>query len=134
MKVMPFLTIMRSSHLRQLAGRTQHRMQSVTDFTLEMTALHAVITIEVTDDRLDRLASLEQFLVLRTEALGLAPVHDVHLRVVCIHAAVAQIDKRGHGLEVTVLHQDRCPVVQLHAVRRHEQSGGVDSGWILARH
>jgi hypothetical protein len=38
-----------------VARRTEHRVQPVTLLTLEVTAVHAVIGLEVADDRFDRL-------------------------------------------------------------------------------
>ena len=47
-------------------------MQAVTDLSLEVTALHAVITLEVTDDGLNGLASFELPSFLRCDPFGLA--------------------------------------------------------------
>ena len=58
-----------------------------------MAAVHAVIGFEMPDDGLDGLTPPEQLSLLRAQALGLAPV--------------AQIHKRSRGLDRTVLHQDR---------------------------
>lgn len=82
-------------------------MQPVTGFTLQVTAVHAVIGLEVADDRLDGLAPLEQPSLLLAEPLGLAPVNDVHIWVVRIQTSIAQISGRCRWLRPVVLHQDR---------------------------
>ena len=82
-------------------------MQPVACFALEVAAAHAVIGLEVPNDRLDGLAPFEQRSVLLADPLGLASVHDVHIRVLCIHTPVAQINKRRRRLGRAVLHQDR---------------------------
>ncbi len=84
----------------------QHRVQPVAGFALEVAAIHAVIGLEVADDRLDRLTPLQLLSLLLADPFGLAPVHDVHIRVLCIHAPIAQIDERRRRLDRTVLHQD----------------------------
>ena len=71
--------------------RAQHRVQPVASFTLEVTAFHPVVALEVADDGLDGLAPLEQLSLLFADPLGLAPVHDVHTGQVRVHAPVAQI-------------------------------------------
>lgn len=68
-------------------------MQPVPLFPLEVTAVHAVVLLEVANDRLNRLASFELLPALLADALTLTPVHDGHIRVLCIHPPVAQIDK-----------------------------------------
>lgn len=45
-------------------------------------------------------------LVLLTDPFGLAPVHDTHIWVVCIHTPVAQVHKGFSGLDSAVLYQD----------------------------
>jgi len=92
-------------------------MQPVTRLPFEVTAVHAVIGFEMPDDGLDGLSPLEQLSLLRAQALGLTPVHDAHIRVLCIHPPVAQIHKRRRGLDRTVLHQDRG-LLELFAQRR----------------
>jgi hypothetical protein len=44
-------------------GSTQHRMQPVAGFPLEVTAVHAVILLQVHDDGLDGLPTLEHSFV-----------------------------------------------------------------------
>ncbi|TSE28103.1 hypothetical protein Ttaiw_02676 [Tepidimonas taiwanensis] len=82
-------------------------MQPVTLLALEVAPVHAVILLQVPDDRLDGLAALEQLALLLREALDLAAVHQAHIRNVGFHPAVAQIGKRCAGLDASVLHQDR---------------------------
>lgn len=41
----------------------QHRMQPVAGFPLEVTAIHAVILLQVPDDGLDRMSALEHSFV-----------------------------------------------------------------------
>ena len=68
-------------------------MQFVPSLALEVAALHAVICLEVPNDRLNGLASFEQPSVFFADELGLASVHDAHIRIVCIHTPVAQVYK-----------------------------------------
>ena len=82
-------------------------MQPVPALTLEVAAVHAVIGLEVADDRLNGLTPPEQLSLLLADPFGLAPVHDVHIRVVCIHTPITQIHERCRWLRPAVLHQDR---------------------------
>ena len=82
-------------------------MQSVFLRSLEVTAVPAVIGLEVADDRFDRLTTPELASLLLADPFGLAPVHDVHIRLVRIHDPIAQIGERCGWLDCTVLHQDR---------------------------
>lgn len=99
-----------------VASRTKSRMQSVTLVALEATAIHAVIGVEVADDEFDCLAPPEQLSVLLNDPLGLAPVLDVHIRVIGVHPPVAQIDEIRRWFRMAVLHQDR-DLFQLFAQR-----------------
>ena len=69
-----------------VARSAQHRVQPVAGFALEVAAVHAVIGLEVGDDRLNRLAPPQLLSLLLADSFGLARVHDVHIRVPCIHA------------------------------------------------
>lgn len=51
-----------------------------------------MVSFGVANQRLDRLAPLEQPLLVVGERLVLAAVKDLYARVVCIHASVTQID------------------------------------------
>ena len=73
-------------------------MQPVTPLTFEVAAVHAVIGFEVADDGFDGLAPLELASLLLADPFGLAPVHDVHIRVVRIHTPIAQIDESRRWL------------------------------------
>jgi hypothetical protein len=64
-KATAFLAIMRSS---VVARRAQHRVQPVAALTLEVTASHAMVGLEVVDERLDRLAPLELAALLLADA------------------------------------------------------------------
>ena len=81
-----------------VARCAQHRVQPVTLLALEMAAVHAVISLEVADDRLDGLAPLEQLSVLLADSLALAPVHDMHIRVELVDTPIAQIHERRRWL------------------------------------
>lgn len=59
-------------------------MQAVALRPFEVAAVQSVIGLEVADDGLDRLASLEQRLVLVAQALEAAPVLDVQAGVVFV--------------------------------------------------
>lgn len=77
-----------------VARRAQQCMQPITLLTLERATIHAVITLEVANDRLNGLAPLEQLSLLPADPPGLAPI--------------AQIDEYRRWLGPAVLHQDRC--------------------------
>jgi len=64
-------------------------MHLVAQRALQMTAPHAVIGLQVSDHRLDRLASLEGPDFELGEPLLLAPVLDLEPGVIGVHAAVA---------------------------------------------
>lgn len=80
---------LRNDHAQQpadlVARRVQRRMQSITDFSLGVTTIHAVIRLEVADDGLNRLSSLEKPPLLLAVSFALAPVHDSRARVVRLH-------------------------------------------------
>ena len=101
----PFLAIWCGSQ-RIVAGCAQHRVQPITRFTLEVTAVHPVNTLEVPDDRLDGLAPLKQLVLVLADAFVLAPMRDDNLRVVRIHTSAAQIRKGRGGPDGVVLHED----------------------------
>jgi hypothetical protein len=61
----------------------------------------------VPDRRLDGLASTQPALLLRTQALELAAVNDLRVRVVGVHAAEPQIDHDVLELDRHVLRQVR---------------------------
>lgn len=65
-----------------------------------------MIGLEVADDGLDRLASLEQCLILLAQCLGFAPVLDVQAGVVFVHPTIAQVYKGRLRLDAGGLHQD----------------------------
>ncbi|GAB2537861.1 hypothetical protein GCM10027032_26510 [Simplicispira piscis] len=52
-------------------------MQPITLLTLERAAIHAVITLEVANDRLNGLAPLEQLSLLPADPPGLAPIAQI---------------------------------------------------------
>ncbi len=83
-------------------------MQQVASFTLEMTALYAVIGLEATNERFDGLAPFEQLPLLFADPLGLPPMHDVHQRVVSVHTLIAQIHEGRCWSGCAVLDKDRC--------------------------
>ncbi|CAJ0785393.1 hypothetical protein R8510_05383 [Ralstonia chuxiongensis] len=73
-------------------------MNGVADFTFEPVALHAVVRLDMPDDGLDGLPSLQQTALSRIQALVFAPVNHLDGRHLGIDAPVAQIDDRGMGL------------------------------------
>lgn len=90
-----------------VAGHAQHGLQSITLLTLEVTAIHAVIIVEVANNRFDGLAPFEQSSILLANPFGLAPVQDVRIRVIGVYPPVAQIDEGRRWFWLAVLNQDR---------------------------
>src|SRR5690606_1005490 len=78
-----------------VARRAQHCVQPVAVFALQVTAVHPVICLQVSDDRLDGLAALELPSFLCRQALGLAPVHYAYTRIVGIDAPDREGDDRN---------------------------------------
>ena len=74
-----------------------------------MSAVHAVVSLKVPDDRLDRMASFEQPAFFIGQPLVLAPVFDLDVRVVLVHTPVAQVCVHHLGLDAQALHQDGAP-------------------------
>lgn len=60
-----------------VARRAQQCMQPITLLTLERATIHAVITLEVANDRLNGLAPLEQLSLLPADPPGLAPIAQI---------------------------------------------------------
>lgn len=85
------------------ARGAQHRGQPVASVAFEMAAVHAVVALEMPDDRLNRLATPEQVSLLLADPFGLALMHDLHLWVVCLHTPIAQIHKRF--VDLAALHR-----------------------------
>lgn len=96
-----------------VARCAQHRVQAVALRSFQVTTVHAVITLKVPDDWLDRLPALDPLLLLCRERLELALVLDGHPEVVRIHVPIAQVHIRRHRLDPRVLHQDGS-LLQLH--------------------
>ena len=80
-------------------------MKRIAHRTLKPAPVHPVIGLRVPDQRLDRLAPLEQPLLVIAERLVLAAVDDLHARVVGVHAPVAQVDDDLLGASPQVLQQ-----------------------------
>lgn len=72
-----------SQRMPAVASRAQHHMVPFVPFSLEVTALHAVIDFEMSDDRPGGLAP-EQPALLGHERLALAPAHDPDRRALRI--------------------------------------------------
>ena len=80
-------------------------MQRITHGALQPAPVHPVIGLRVADQRLDRLASFQQTLLMVGERLVLAAVDDLHARVVRVHAPVAEVDDHLLRTSPQVLHQ-----------------------------
>ena len=80
-------------------------MQRIAHSTLQPAPIHPVVGLGVADQWLDRLAPLEQALLVIAERLVLAAVDDLHARVVGVHAPVAQVDDDLLGRASQVLQQ-----------------------------
>jgi hypothetical protein len=120
-------------------GRAQHRVQRVTRAADEPAAVHAVVALGVTDHRLDGLPAFEPAPLQRGQRLVLAPVDDLHARVVGVHAPVAQVNDRRGWLHTDVLQQrvgllellgQRVAVVRVagEGTRSHHQAQLVRDG------
>jgi hypothetical protein len=81
-------------------------MQPVTNLALQVTAIHAVIGLQVTDDRFDGVTPFDEFALGLAQALGLATMNDGQARVVSIHTSVAQIDDRRGWFLARILHEN----------------------------
>ena len=81
-------------------------MQPVTDLALQVTAIHPVIGLQVTDDGFDGVTPFDEFALRTAQALGLAAMDDCQVRVVAIHTSVAKIDHRRAWFRTRVLHEN----------------------------
>jgi hypothetical protein len=103
-------------------------MQPVTNLALQVTAIHPVIGLQVTDDGFDGVTPFDEFALRTAQALGLATMDDCQLRVVAIHTAVAKIDDRRAWFLARVLHENLGVLnllVQRVPIKRRT---GVESG------
>ena len=73
-----------------IARGKQHGMNRIARLPLEMTAIHAVIGFQMTDDRFNGLSPLEQAPLLLGKSLGFTSMLDTHDGVIGIHAAIVQ--------------------------------------------
>lgn len=87
-----------------VARRAQHCVKPIANFALEVTVIHALIALEVTDDDLNRLAPLEQRSFSLADLFTFPPLQDAHIRVVRIHPSA------GYG-QVAL---ERAGTVHLH--------------------
>ncbi len=67
-------------------------MHRIARLPLEMTAIHAVIGFQMTDDRFNGLSPLERAALLVGKSLGFASMLDAHGGVIGIQTAIAQIN------------------------------------------
>ena len=67
-------------------------MQGIAGGAFEPASIHAVITLEVADDRFDGLTPLEGLALVLGQGFELAPVIDLDVGIVLIDPAVAEID------------------------------------------
>lgn len=74
------------------ARRTQHGVSRIARLSLEMTAIHAVISFQMTGDRSNGLSPLEQTPRLLGQPLGFTSMLDTRGGVIGMHAATAQIN------------------------------------------
>jgi len=81
-------------------------MQAVTNLALEVTAIHSVIGLQVTDDGFDGVTAFDEFALRSAQALGLAAMDDCQARVVAIHTSVAKVDHRRAWFLARVLHEN----------------------------
>ena len=80
-------------------------MQRITQRTLQPTAIHAVIGLQVANGGLHRCSPFEPTRLLLAQALELTPVNDLLVGVVSIHPAKAQINHDVFELDGNVLCQ-----------------------------
>ena len=96
-------------HARQpfdvAASRTVYGVHAVAQLSFEMTAVHAVIALAMTNDGIDGLTTFELPSRLCRDPLGLAQVHDPHSRAIRIHRTIAQIDEGRVELAPQVRHE-----------------------------
>ena len=112
-------------------------MQRIAHRPLQPAAVHPMVCLGVSDQRLDRLAPFQQALVLIAQRLVLAPVDDLNARVVGVHPPVAQVDDDLLGRTPLVL-QQVGGLLQLRAqhvpvVRVTREAAGTDHQSLLVR-
>ena len=88
-----------------VARRTADGVQRVAHSAFQPAAIHAVVTLGVADHRAGGLSALEPTPLQRGQSLVLAPVDDLHARVVGVYAPVAQIHDGLLRLAPQVLQQ-----------------------------
>jgi hypothetical protein len=76
-----------------VTGRARHRMYPALFIPVEVPAVHTASDLQVSIDRLNRLASLGRRTVLLAESIGQATMRNAHIRFVCIHAKVIKVDE-----------------------------------------
>jgi hypothetical protein len=67
-------------------------VQGIAGGAFEPASIHAVITLEVADDRFDGLTSPKGLALVLGQGFELAPVNDLDIGIVLIDPAVAEID------------------------------------------
>ena len=67
-------------------------MQGIAGGAFEPASIHAVITLEVADDRFDGLTSPKGLALVLGQGFEFAPVNDLDVGVVLIDLTVAEID------------------------------------------
>ena len=80
-------------------------MQGITERTLQPTAIHAVIALQVANGGLHRYSPFEPSLLRLGQILAFAPVNDFPVRVVGVHPAKTQIDHDVFKRDCKVLRQ-----------------------------
>jgi len=81
-------------------------VQGITGGAFEPASIHAVITLEVADDRFDGLTPLEGLALVLGQGFELAPVNDLDVGVVLIDPTVAEIDVDRFGGRGDAFEQD----------------------------
>jgi len=90
------------------ACSTEDRMDGVTDFALQPVPAHTVIRFDMTDDRLDRLATFEHSALATIHGFDPAAVNHLHRRYFAIYPTVTEINDGSvrSGRSRQVLQQD----------------------------
>src|SRR5512133_246001 len=81
-------------------------MQCIAYLALEPAAIHPVIRLQMANGRLHSLPTLEPPTLLRSQRLVLAAMDDLHIGIVAIYAAIAQIHYHLFGDAAYIFEQD----------------------------
>src|SRR5450830_1052917 len=101
-----------------VARSTTDGVQRIAQSTLQPTAIHAVIGLQVPNGGFYRCSPYQPLLLFDTQALEFASVNDLLVGVIAVHAAKAQINHDVFEFDVTGLLERRQGIDVDDVVRR----------------